>query len=85
MAEGRIEVTAMFYNLSEIIDETALVAQLQPIRDYRKLGLPVLTALQNDVNGIGWCLIDYFNDIGIKYVTMGEKATRALVPYQPVR
>ncbi len=79
--ERRIEITGMFFNMSELLDETSLAAQLQPIRDFREAGLSVETAIQNDVNGIGWALADYFSDIGIKYLIMGEHSHRALLPF----
>ena len=79
--EGRIEVTGMFFNMSEMADENTLKTFLEPIRAFKKLGIPVTTAMQNDVNGIAWCLADYMPDLGIKYFTMGENADRALIPF----
>ncbi|MDZ7261541.1 MAG: hypothetical protein ONB05_05485 [candidate division KSB1 bacterium] len=79
--EGRIEVTAMFFNMSELLDETALAAQLQPLRLFKERGITVKTAMQDDVNGIGWCLADYFKDVGIEHLIMGEHGHRALIPF----
>ncbi|MBN1154367.1 glycosyl hydrolase family 38 [candidate division KSB1 bacterium] len=79
--EGRIEVAGMYLNYSEIVDENMLAAQLKPLFDLKKAGIHVRTAMQNDVNGIGWCLVDYFHDIGIDYVNMGEHGHRALIPF----
>lgn len=81
IAEGRIEVTAMPFNLSEIADEGALSAMLQPLRQFHNHGIPVKTAMQDDVNGIGWCLADYLPDAGVKYLVMGEHGHRALIPF----
>lgn len=78
---GRIEVTGMFFNMSELVDENSLKTFLEPIREFKKLGIPVTTAMQNDVNGIAWCLADYMPDLGIKYFTMGENGHRALIPF----
>jgi alpha-mannosidase len=79
--EGRIEVTGLFFNFSEIISEHMLAAQLEPVRLFKEYGIPVKTAMQNDVNGAGWCLIDYFQDTGIRYMVMGEHGHRALIPF----
>ena len=79
--EGRIEVTGMFVNMSEMVDENSLKTFLEPIRTFKKLGIPVTSAMQNDVNGIAWCLTDYMHDIGVKYFTIGEHGCRALVPF----
>jgi hypothetical protein len=35
--------------------------------------------MQNDVNGIGWCLNDYFNQLGVRYLNMGTHGHRALI------
>jgi hypothetical protein len=81
ISEGRIEVTGMFFNMSEIADETTLVMLTQPIRFFNESGIPVETAMQNDVNGIGWCMTDYFPDLGVKYLIMGEHGHRARIPF----
>jgi len=79
--EGRVEITGMMFNMSELADETAYTAYLQPILRFKQMGFPVCTAMQDDVNGAAWCLIDYFQDIGVKYLTMGQNAARALKPF----
>ncbi len=79
--EGRIEVTAMMFNMSELPDENSYVSFLKPILQLRQMGIPVKTAMQDDVNGAAWCLVDYFHGLGIRYLTMGENPDRALRPF----
>jgi alpha-mannosidase len=79
VAQGRIELTGMYFNFSELPDEQVLAASLQPLKRFRELGLEVKTAMQNDVNGIGWCLNDYYSDLGVKYLNMGTHGHRALI------
>lgn len=79
VAEGRIEITGMYFNFSELPDEQTLAASLQPLKKFRELGLETKTAMQNDVNGIGWCLNDYYHDLGVKYLNMGTHGHRALI------
>ena len=79
--EGRIEVTGMFFNFSEIIDETALAIQMQTIKEFKDMGINVRSAMQNDVNGIGWCMVDLFHNTGVKYLTMGQHGHRARIPF----
>ncbi|MBD0779876.1 glycosyl hydrolase family 38 [Maribacter sp. ANRC-HE7] len=79
--EGRIEVAGMFLNFSEIVDETALAIQLATLKNFKEQGIDVTTAMQNDVNGIGWCLADMYQDTGVKYVSMGVHAHRARLPF----
>ncbi|MDR1860316.1 MAG: hypothetical protein LBR06_05295 [Bacteroidales bacterium] len=78
---GQIEVTGMFFNMAEIADENSFKTFLEPIKEFRSLDIPVVTAMQNDVNGIAWCLADYMPDLGIKYFSMGENNHRALIPF----
>ena len=82
IAEGRIEVTGMLLNMSEIADENVLAASLQPIAEFRGHGIPVLTAMQNDVNGAAWSLIDYYTPIGVRYFTMGINPDRSILPFK---
>ena len=44
-------------------------------------GIDVTTAMQNDVNGIAWCLVDYFHNTDVRYLTMGIHAHRARMPF----
>ena len=77
--EGRIEVTGMYFNFDEIPDEKILATSLKAVGRIKENGIPVKLAMQNDVNGIGWCMNDYFNEIGIKYLNMGTHGHRALI------
>jgi len=79
--EGRIEATGMFLNFSEIIDEPALAAQTRTLRMLKNSGIDVSTAMQNDVNGIAWSLVDYFELTDVKYLTMGVHPHRARLPF----
>jgi alpha-mannosidase len=77
--EGRIEVTGMYFNFDEIPDEKILAASLKAVGRIKEKGIPVTLAMQDDVNGIGWCLNDYFNQLGVKYLNMGTHGHRALI------
>jgi hypothetical protein len=79
---GQIEVTGMFFNLSELVDENSFKVFFAPLREFKQLGIPVVSAMQNDVNGLAWCLADYLPELGIKYVSMGENQHRALKPFE---
>ncbi len=79
--EGRIEVTGMLFNMSEIADENLYCASLLPVRQFKDFEIPVTTAMQNDVNGIAWCLADFFHGAGIKYLNMGQHGHRARIPF----
>ena len=79
--EGRIELTGMYFNFDELPDEQILAASLQPIKRFKTNGLDVKVAMQNDVNGIGWCLNDYYKPLGVKYLNMGTHGHRALIAF----
>ncbi len=81
ISEGRIEVTGMYANMAEISDENVMVDFLQPLKEFGKMGIPVKTAMQNDVNGIAWCMPDYFKNTGVKYLVMGINMTRSILPF----
>jgi hypothetical protein len=77
--EGRIEIAAMYFNFDELPDEQTLAASLQPLKLFAQNGLHPKMAMQNDVNGIGWCMNDYYHDLGVKYLNMGTHGHRALI------
>ena len=80
--EGRVEIAGLLLNLSEIATESSIWASLQSLRALEgDLDLPVVTAMQNDVNGAAWCLPDYLPPIGIRYLTMGSNQTRSILPF----
>jgi alpha-mannosidase len=79
--QGRIEVTALPFNLSEIADENILARSLNPLLRFKDHGIHVTTAMQNDVNGIAWCLADYFPGAGVRYLNMGQHGHRARIPF----
>ena len=71
----------MFFNMSELSGENNYKTFLEPVARFHELGIPVTTAMQNDVNGVAWCLADYLPDIGVKYITMGSNGHRADIPF----
>lgn len=77
--EGRIELASMYLNFDELPDEQTLAASLAPIKQFRQAGMKSEVAMQNDVNGIGWCFSEFFADAGVKYVNMGTHGHRALI------
>lgn len=77
--EGRIELATMYLNFDELPDEQTLAASLYPLKQFRENGMCAELAMQDDVNGIGWCFSEYFADAGVKYVNMGTHGHRALI------
>ena len=77
--EGRIELAGMYLNFDELPDEQTLAASLAPLKLFKEKGLKTELAMQNDVNGIGWCFAEFLPDLGFKYVNMGTHGHRALI------
>lgn len=60
----------MYFNFDEIPDEKILAASLAAVGRIKEKGIPFTLAMQDDVNGIAWCLNDYFNQLGVKYLNI---------------
>ncbi len=81
IGEGRIEVTGMYFNMAEIADENIMFDYFQPLKEIKDQGITVKTTMQNDVNGVAWCLPDYLKNTSVKYLTMGINETRSILPF----
>ncbi len=68
---GRIEVTSMLLNITPLFDTDQLIESLAPVRFVKEeLGLPVHYAMNSDVNGQNWPLVDVLLDAGITGFSM---------------
>ncbi|HXF62301.1 MAG TPA: glycosyl hydrolase-related protein [Caldilineaceae bacterium] len=68
---GRIEVTAMFANLTPLFDIDQLIESFQLLRRLRQdYGFTITSAMNCDVNGEPWPLVDLLLDLGIEGFTM---------------
>jgi hypothetical protein len=81
VAEGRIEVTGLYLNMDDLADENVMAESLRPIQEFRNAGLTVTTAMQNDVPGAAWCLVDYLSQFDVPYLTMGINNDRTPRPF----
>jgi len=68
---GRIEVTGMFANLTPLFDTDQLVETFQLLRPLRDdFGFTIRHAMNCDVNGENWPLVDLLLDLGIEGLSM---------------
>ena len=68
---GRVEVTAMPVNVTPLYDTAELLEALEPVEALRRdLGIPVRHAMNSDVNGQNWPLVDILLDAGIEAFSM---------------
>jgi alpha-mannosidase len=82
ISQGRVEVTGMYFNMAEIADENIMFDFFQPLKEIKNEGIEVKTIMQNDVNGIAWCVPDYLKNTGVKYLSMGINETRSILPFK---
>jgi alpha-mannosidase len=82
ISDGRIEVTGMYFNMAEIADENIMFDFFQPLKEIKDQGIVIKSAMQNDVNGIAWCVPDYLKNTGVKYLSMGINETRSILPFK---
>jgi alpha-mannosidase len=68
---GRIEVTAMFAHLTPLADLDQLLESFQLLRPLRKdYGFTIKHAMNCDVNGVNWSIVDALLDVGLEGFTM---------------
>ncbi len=68
---GRVEVTGMFANLTPLLDTDQLIESFQVLRRLREdYGFTIRHAMNCDVNGENWPLVDLLLDVGIEGFTM---------------
>ncbi|CAN5489187.1 hypothetical protein BH11ARM2_BH11ARM2_08240 [soil metagenome] len=67
---GQMEVAALEWHLTPLADLRMLIRSLENVRFFRALGVPVRSAMNTDVNGVPWGLVDVLLDHGIDGFSM---------------
>lgn len=67
---GRIEVAAMRWNQAHLSDHHMLIEAMAPVRELRAAGVPIRSAMNTDVNGVNWGIVDVMLDHGIENFSM---------------
>ncbi|MDE0591488.1 hypothetical protein OU789_16235 [Halocynthiibacter sp. C4] len=70
VSRGQIEVAAMRWNMTPLMDHAMLLETLKPVAFFRDLGVPVRAAMNTDINGLPWGAVDALLDHGIEGVSM---------------
>lgn len=71
---GQIEVAALEWHLTPLADLSMLVRSLRNVQFFRDLGVPVRSAMNTDVNGVPWGLVDVLLDHGIDGFSMASNS-----------
>ena len=81
--DGRIEVMALYCNLTPLYDlEELYRAVLPALRLEREFGIPVRTAMNSDVNGLPWPIVDILLDAGVTGLTMAINVHMGGAPFK---
>lgn len=67
---GRIEVAGMRWNQSQLSDHHMLIEAMRPVTELHAAGVPIRSAMNSDVNGVNWGVIDVMLDHGIENFSM---------------
>jgi len=80
---GQFEVAGLSWHMTPLMDHSMVVDVLKPVKFFRDLGIPVRSAMNTDVNGLPWGVVDALLDHGITGVSMAinEHFGHALKPW----
>lgn len=80
---GQFEVAGLSWHMTPLMDHSMVVDVLRPVKFFRDLGIPVRSAMNTDVNGLPWGIVDALLDHGITGVSMAinEHYGHALKPW----
>ena len=79
--QGRIDIAAMQYNLTPLLNIEQMHRTLYPLRAIRdEFGFKVEAAMQDDVNGVSWLFADLLADLGITFYTAAINPIRGARP-----
>ena len=79
--EGRVEVGAWYLQLSDCFAHEELIRALYPVQELsRKFGIPITSAMNNDVTGFSWASPQLLSRTGVRYFATGINETRSLAP-----
>jgi hypothetical protein len=78
---GRVELGAWYLQLSDAFSHEGLVRSVYLARDWaRRYGVPLVSAMNNDVTGFSWAAPQVLAKAGVKYFATGINETRSRAP-----
>jgi hypothetical protein len=79
--EGRIEVTGLYLNVTELYSLEEFIRSLLFAKGLeKKYGIKVAAAMNCDINGLAWGLPQILASVGIRYLAMATNLYRAFQP-----
>jgi hypothetical protein len=70
ISRGQFEVAGLEWHLTPLADARMLMRSLRNVDFFRELGVPIRSAMNTDVNGVPWGLVDILLDHGIDGFSM---------------
>ncbi len=78
---GRVELSAWYLNMSDCFSHEGLIRSVYLARELgRRYGVPVVSAMNDDVTGFSWAAPQVLSKAGVKYFTTGINETRSRAP-----
>ena len=81
--KGLIDVAGVKWHMTPLMDHQMLIDNLEPLKILRKEGMKINYAMDCDINGVPWGMVDALYDFGIKGFSMAinEFYGHALKPW----
>ncbi len=81
--KGLIDVAGIKWHMTPLMDHQMLIDNLEPLKILRKEGMKINYAMDCDINGVPWGMVDALHDFGIKGFSMAinEFYGHALKPW----
>ncbi|WP_029041921.1 glycoside hydrolase family 38 N-terminal domain-containing protein [Cucumibacter marinus] len=67
---GAVEIAGMQWNQAHLSDHHMLIEAMRPVRELREAGIPIRSAMNVDVNGANWGLVEVLGGFGIEHFSM---------------
>jgi len=82
--EGRVEITALYLNVTELYTAEELIRSIYFAKGLEKrYGIKIVSAMNSDVPGMSWVLPQVLAKAGIKYFSMSTNPIRSFRPEVP--
>ena len=79
--EGRVQITASYFHLTQLAPPELLVRSLEPtLAIARECGVEVDTAMASDVNGVNWFYVHLLTQAGVRFLNTAVNPTRGGSP-----
>ena len=82
--EGRIEVTGLYLNGTELFTVEELIRSFYFAKELEKrYGIEVISAMNSDIPGLSWIIPQILAKFGIRYLSMSTNPIRSFTPKVP--